>query len=346
MSFLPPAVFEIKAIASEAIAKFHDVNDELKKMEGYSDKAGSSISGLDKASKFATSGLLAMGTAFAGFAAFGIKEANDSEQALNKLGTTMANVGVSTEANRTKVKALTDSYEQLGFGNEEAAAGYDVLLRATGSMSDAQGLLATASDYARAKNISLADASTVLAKANGGSAKAFKEMGIELDANLPKHEAIAKAMDQLKDKIGGQAVAYTNTFQGQMAVLKEEVGGVAESIGATLIPMLKSLIGFVKDAIEWGKQHTAVLKIVAAVVITFGVALAAYGATVKVTTALTKAWSAVTAVQKTVTAMMTGEQLALNGAMEVNPIGLVVAGVVLLIGAFVLLWNKCEPFRK
>jgi hypothetical protein len=35
-----------------------------------------------------------MGAAFVGFAAFGIKEANEAEQALNKLGVTLSNFGV------------------------------------------------------------------------------------------------------------------------------------------------------------------------------------------------------------------------------------------------------------
>jgi hypothetical protein len=344
--FLPPAIFEIKAMADDAIAKFKDVNNELEKMEKKSEDAGGSVSKLDGASRMATAGLLAMGAAFVGFAAFGIKEANESEQALNKLGITMGNVGVNTDANRAKVEKLTDSYEALGFGNEEAAAGFDILLRATGSVTASQDLLAISADFARTKNMSLADASRIMAKAGQGSAKAFKEMGISLDTTIPKSEAVAKAMDQLEAKIGGQAVAYTKTFQGQLAVLKEEIGSVAEKLGATIIPMLKNLVTGVKNAIAFIGKHKTAFTILAGAIIVITVALASYNAAVKVSMALTKAWTVITTIHKTVTALMTGQQLALNGAMTLNPIGLVVAAVVLLIGAFVLLWNKCEPFRK
>jgi hypothetical protein len=344
--FLPPAIFEIKAVADDAIAKFKDVNNELEKMDKKSQDAGGSVSKLDGASRIATAGLLAMGAAFVGFAAVGIKEANESEQALNKLGVTMANVGVNTDANRAKVEKLTDSYEGLGFGNEEAAAGFDILLRATGSLTASQDLLALSADFARTKNMSLADASRIMAKAGQGSAKAFKEMGISLDTTIPKSEAVAKAMDELKVKIGGQAVAYTETFQGKLAVLKEEIGSVAEKLGATIIPMLKNLVTGVKNAITFIGKHKTAFTILAGAIVTVMVALASYNAAVKVSMALTKAWTVITTIQKTVTALMTGQQLALNGAMALNPIGLVVAAVVLLIGAFVLLWNKCEPFRK
>ena len=346
MSFLPPAIFEIKAVADKAIAEFKQVNNELGKMEDQSQKAGGSIGGMDKASRVATAGLLAMGAAFAGFAAFGIKEANDSEQALNKLGQTMSNLGINSEANRTKIEALTDSYEKLGFGNEEAAAGFNKLLIATGNTTTATNYLALAADFARTKNISLEEASGSLARASAGNAKAFKEMGISLDNTLPKSEAVKKAMDELNAKIGGQAVAYTDTFKGSLAVLKEEIANVAETIGATIMPYLKALVSGISDAIDFAKRHASTMAIVAGVVITLTVAIASYSIAVKTAAALTKGWAIIQGVVKTATALLTGQQLALNGAMAVNPIGLVVAASVLLIGAFVMLWNKSEAFRK
>ena len=345
-SFLPPAVFEIKAIADQAIAKFKEVDGELEKMGNQADSAGGKISGIDKASKIATAGVLAMGAAFVGFAAFGIKEANEAEQAMNKLGVTLSNFGVNTAATRAKVEGLTGAYVDLGFGGEEAAAGFDVLFRATGDLDSAQALLASSADLARVKNISLADASSIMAKASMGGAKAFKEMGITLDTTLPKAEAIDKAMGELNAKIGGQAVAYTETFAGQMVVMKEKFADVAETLGTTLLPYLKKFLDGIIKTVDWVKQNSSWLSILAGAVVTVAVALAAYNATVKIVTATTKAWAFISGVAKTVMTGLTTGQWALNGALNANPIGLVVAGVVLLIGAMVLLWNKSETFRK
>jgi hypothetical protein len=345
-SFLPPAVFEIKAIADQAIAKFGEVNKELDKMGKEADTAGGKISGLDKASKVATAGLLAMGAAFVGFAAFGIKEANEAEQALNKLGVTLSNFGVNTPKVRKEIEDLTGSYVDLGFGGEEAAAGFDILFRATGDLEGAQNLLATSADLARVKNISLADASSIIAKASQGSAKAFKEMGIQLDTSLPKAQMLEKGMAELNARIGGQAIAYTETFAGQLAVTKEKFADVAETLGTTLMPYLKGFLDLITKTVEWVKQNSSWLSILAGVILTVGIALAAYNAYIKVSMALTKAWTAITTIHKTVTAMMTGQQLALNAAMTVNPIGLIVAAVTLLIGALIILWNKSESFRK
>jgi hypothetical protein len=345
-SFLPPAVFEIKAIADQAIAKFGEVNKELDKMGKESDVASGKISGLDKASKVATAGLLAMGAAFVGFAAFGIKEANEAEQALNKLGVTLSNFGVNTPKVRKEIEDLTGSYVDLGFGGEEAAAGFDTLFRSTGDLEKSQGLLATSADLARVKNISLADASSIVAKANQGSAKAFKEMGIVLDTTLPRAEMLDKAMGELNQKIGGQAIAYTETFAGQLAVTKEKFADVAETLGTTLLPYIKRFLDLITQTVEWVKQNSSWLSILAGVVVTVTVALAAYNATIKIVAASTKAWAVISGVAKTVQTLLTTGQLQLNAALTANPIGLVVAAVVLLIGGMVLLWNKSETFRK
>lgn len=345
-SFLPPAVFEIKAIADQAIAKFKEVDGELDKMGKQAESAGGKISGIDKASKIATGAVLAMGAAFVGFAAFGIKEANEAEQALNKLGVTLSNFGVNTAETRKRVEDLTSGYVDLGFGGEEAAAGFDVLFRATGDLDQAQALLATSADLARTKNISLADASSILSKASMGGAKAFKEMGITLDTTLPKAQAIDKAMGELNARIGGQAVAYTKTFAGQLAVTKEKFADVAETLGTTLMPYLQKFLDILTNTVTWVKANSSWLSYLAGAVVTVTFALAAYNATVKIVTATTKAWAFISGVAKTVMTGLTTGQWALNGALNANPIGLVVAAAVLLIGAMVILWNKSETFRK
>jgi hypothetical protein len=345
-NFLPPAVFEIKAIADQAIAKFKEVDGELDKMGKQAEDAGGKISSIDKASKLATGAVLAMGAAFVGFAAFGIKEANEAEQALNKLGVTLSNFGVNTAETRKRVEDLTSGYVDLGFGGEEAAAGFDVLFRATGDLDQAQALLATSADLARTKNISLADASSILSKASMGGAKAFKEMGITLDTTLPKAQAIDKAMGELNQRIGGQAVAYTKTFAGQLAVTKEKFADVAETLGTTLMPYLQSFLTTITKTVTWIKANSSWLSYLAGAVVTVTFALAAYNTTVKVVAAATKAWSVITGVQAAITKLLTGQQVALNTAMKLNPIGLIVSAVVLLIGGMVLLWNKSETFRK
>lgn len=345
-NFLPPAIIEIKAIADKAIAEFKEVNKELEKMEGTGGKASAGIGKMEKASKLAQGALLGLGAAFAGFAAIGIKEAMEAEKIMTKLGTTMSATGVNTAANRAQVEKLTSSYIDLGFADEEAAAGLDILLRTTGDLDKSQNLLALSADLARAKNIGLSEASSILAKASNGSAKAFKEMGITLDTTLPKSEAIAKAMDELNNKIGSQAENATKTFAVQLQIVKERFNDTAESLGTFLLPILKDLLDRINKGVEFIKKHSEAFKILAGVFLTITVAVASYNAAIKVQMALTKAWSVITGIQAAVTKLLTGQQVALNTAMKLNPIGLVVSAAMLLVGGFVLLWNKSEAFRK
>ena len=344
--FLPPVIFEIKALTDKAMAEFKEVNKELEKMEGTASKAGGSVSGIDKASKLATGAVLAMGAAFAGFAAIGIKEAIEAEGIMTRLQATMSAAGINTAKAREQVSKLSESFVQLGFDDEEASSAMENLIRMTGDLDKSQKLLVMSADLARAKNISLTQASTMLARAATGNTRVFKQMGITLDDSLPKSEALKKAMDQLQTKIGGQAQAATKTFAVQVQILKEQFNNAAQSVGMVLLPMLKRLIEIFNQSVEFVKKYKTQFQIFAGVILTITLALAAYNVVQKVSTALTKAWTVVTTIQKTVMSMLTGQQLALNTAMELNPIGLIVGAVVLLIGAFVLLWNKCEPFRK
>lgn len=59
------------------------------------------------------------------------------------------------------------------------------------------------------------------------------------------------------------------------------------------------------------------------------------------------AFKVVTLIQSVASAMkgMTIAQYALNLAMSLNPLGLVIAAIAGLIAVFVVLWNKCEWFR-
>lgn len=345
-SFLPPAIFEIKAIADQAIAKFGDVNKELEKMENQADKAGGGVSKLDKASRIATGALIGMATAFAGFAAVGIKGVIEDEKVFNKFGQTLTNLGINIEKNRQLAGELDAQYVKLGFGGDETVGAFNRLVTTTGDLDKSQRLLAISADLARTRNMDLASAASVIAKASTGSARAFKEMGIELDTTIPKNEALAKAFDELESKVSGQAVAYTKTFAGQMVVLREQIAEVSDSLGAMLLPYLKQFVEFVSNAIKFVQRNSEVFKVLAGVTLTVTAALAAYNIGVKTSIALTKAWTIVTKIQQTATAVLTGKQKLLNVAMKANPIGLIFTAVTLLVGAFALLWNKSEGFRK
>jgi hypothetical protein len=156
-----------------------------------------------------------------------------------------------------------------------------------------------------------------LARGTQGAAKAFKELGITLDTSLPKNKAIAKAFDELNAKIGGQAQAYTKTFAGQLALLKEKFDGIAIAVGKYLIPIFSFLVKTISDVVGWIGQNSTALKILAGIVGTMVVVL--------------KGWAAI--------------QKVINLLLLENPIGLWIVAIAALSVAFVALWNHFKIFR-
>lgn len=317
--FLPPVIFEIQANAAGAIAQFRKVNTELSIMEAKALKAGKALTGFQKAAIVGTRALKVMSLAFAAFAAYGVKEIIVLEKSLNRLGQAMANAGVATKANLAATSALVDSYENLGFGSENAADAYAVLITATQDVEQSNKLLAISADLARQKTIPLADAARIMAKATQGSARAFKELGITIDASLPKAQGIEKAIDELGKRVGGQALAYTKTFAGQMAILNENLGDLAEQIGMRVLPFLNKLVGGLNKSGEWIKKNNEF-------VIALGIAI---------TVALIPA-----------VVNLTKKLALLAVTILKSPIGRLAVIIFAVSYAFVKAYNSSEDFRK
>ena len=178
-----------------------------------------------------------------------VKAIQDTQIATEQLSTAMNNAKQNTAANREEVSKSTEKMNALGFSVADSESALTKLVTATGSTTKATQMMSMAADLARYKHESLAEASATLVKGTMGNAKAFKEFGITLDATLPKNEAIAKAMDQLNGKIGGQAVGYTHTFAGEMEVLKAKFDDVAVKVGAVVLPILTKFLEFITNVL-------------------------------------------------------------------------------------------------
>ena len=184
-----------------------------------------------------------------------IKAIQDTQVATEQLSTALNNSKQNTAANRTEIQATTEKMSALGFSTSATEGAYKTLISATGSTTEATKLMTMAADLARYKHEDLATAAMTLEKGTMGNARAFKEFGITLDTTLPKNQAITKAMDELNQKIGGQAVGYTHTFAGEIQVLKAKFDDVAVKVGAVVIPILTKLMEFITGvlipAIVW-----------------------------------------------------------------------------------------------
>jgi hypothetical protein len=241
-----------------------------------------------------------------------------NQAAMQRLDVAMTNTKGMTDAGRESILKNIEAYDNLGFTSIQTSAAYGTLLTATGNVTQANKIMASAADLARYKHIDLNTAATILARGTQGSARAFKELGITLDTTIPKNKAIAKAFDELNARIGGQAKAYMNTFAGQMDYLRAKFEAVSVAVGKVLIPIFSFLAKIVASVVGWIQQNADALKIFAGVVGAVTVAL--------------KGWAAIQAI--------------LNAELFANPLTLWIAAGVALAVVFVKLWNTFKGFRE
>lgn len=174
-------------------------------------------------------------------------------------------------------------------------------------------------------------------------------MNTAIQLNEKGGNGFASFAEQAKEGTKGVQTAIsvmkTRVAQGMAELINSvDVGlkdfgglsGVLVKIGDTLKGALKSLAPMLTQTIGFLAKNLPtilhVLSTFAPIVLSIVGAFKAYSATVKVITAVTKAWAIV--------------QALLNGTLLLNPIGLIVAGIALLIGGIILLYTKCEWFRN
>ena len=154
---------------------------------------------------------------------------------------------------------------------------------------------------------------------------------------------------QAKNSTGGIKTAITvmktRVAQGMAEIIKtidkglENYGGlsgVLTTIGDTIKKAMQDLAPILRDALGWLVKNLPsiinFLKFIAPIVLTIVGAFKAYSTVVQIISAVTKTWAVI--------------QALLNGTLMLNPIGLIVAGIVALIAIIVLLYTKCEWFRN
>jgi len=159
-------------------------------------------------------------------------------------------VTLTTEAvNEASARFLeySKSARNFGFDGEDMAVVLGKLYQRTGSATEAIKLNNLAMDLARAKQIGLADAATLVGQVLSGNGKVLKQYGIEISDTATPLEQLAI----LQQRVGGQAEAFADTLAGKMARLSETVSDVKEAIGGALAPTLVRLIEGILPVLEF-----------------------------------------------------------------------------------------------
>ena len=254
------------------------------------------------------------------------KAAAEDEAAQAALAVQLEN---STGAGQEQVKAVEDAISAM---SRQAAVADDVLrpafaalVRGTKDIDEAQRQMSLVLDISRATQIDATTVADALAKAYEGNYKALRGLTPEM-ANLIKEGAdLDTIISVLGGTFGGANAAFVDTAEGGMAKMQIAFAEMQESIGAAILPLLERIVPVITKMAQAVEENADVVIILAGVIGTLSTAIIAYNVAIKTAAFL---------------------QTAFNITLAANPIGLVVAAIVLLGAALVAAYAKFEGFRK
>lgn len=168
------------------------------------------------------------------------------------------------------------------------------------------------------------------------------------------------AMGQGTGVAQDMASAIQETEPERFARLQQRIHNVTESIGNSLLPTVNDLMGKGEQVLtkvaSWIEENKELVKIIMLIVLAIGGFLTVAGTVIAVVggvgLVITKAVSAFKILKagfllaKGALAPLIGSVWSFTAALLANPVTWIVIGIVALIAALVLLYNKCEWFRN
>ena len=288
-------------------------------------------------------------------AGFALKKA--MVPAIAALGGLAAGLGVATQAAvedqkaqdllaqqlRTSAMATDDviaSNEEFISGMSRAFAVADDelrpamanLVRSTGSVEVAQGLMNTALDIAAATGKDLETVTLALGKAANGQTSALTKLDPSLKGVIDSESTLDDITGALAVSFGGAATVAAESCEGRMKGMKIAMDETKESIGAALLPVLQKLLELLEPMAAWAQENTTTFLIIAGVIGGFSAAIIVANIAIKAFTIASQ--------------IATAAQAAFNFVMSANPIALVIIGIVAFVAALVILYKRFETVRN
>ena len=299
--------------------------------------------GVNKAAPYAAGALIAVGVAAKG----AVDSASHLEQAYGGVDAVFGKSAKSVK------NFANESADAVGLAKSQYADLATVIgsqLKNAGTPIDelagkTNDLITTGADLAATFGGSTSDAVSALSSALKGEMDPIEKYGISLNQAAIQAQMVADGTDTLT---GSQAAAAKQTAilelitkqgadsQGQYA---DQLDTTAEqqqranakfedakaALGEALLPAVTAVADALADFADWVSKNTTLVTAIVVVVGAFAVAIVAISTAMKVASVMT--W-------------------LFNTALFASPITWIVIGVVALIAAIVLLWNKCDAFRN
>ena len=283
--------------------------------------------------------------------------------AISVLGATATNNKVSMEEQLAILGQL-----QTTMSGSEAATKYKAFLNAAAS---AGGKLKTSFVNSNGELLSTTEIIEKLHKKYGQTISAIEKQ--ELKQAFGTDEAVAMIdllynnVDVLKGGIDDlsasmkkgvsvtkeMAAAINSTPEQKFEVIQQQIHNNVEELGNALLPIANDVLTKVGELVAkwsaWITENRATVETIVRMAAVLGPLLiilgSAIGIIIGVSNAIIKVKTAFTIAQGAM-AIMKAKWAALNITFAISPIGLIITGIIALVAAFAILWNKSEAFRN
>ena len=221
---------------------------ELEKVGRTAEKELGKVEGsLDRASKrmitFGT-GMVVAGAVVAGGLFKAIEASNEAEQQTRKLSNSIQNSSNVFSKNASLLQDQAHALQQVTTADGDAIIGMDAFLVSMG-LQETQILKLNPLlvDLSQKAGVDLETAAKAAVKGIDGSAKALKTLGVEIDPARAKAEGFDYVLGQIAKSAGGFAEGEGKTFNGQIAIMKNNLGDIVESVGGGAADVFGPMIG-------------------------------------------------------------------------------------------------------
>ena len=316
-------VVRFLADVSNAIKGIKSVSGEL---GGLNKSTGGIFESFNAISLAATAAFAGLGAAATAAVSGAIEDAKEQEllaQTLQKV------TGATDDVIQKNEDMIAGFARTTTFSDSMLRPALAALVQGSGSLATAQRDITLAMDIATATQTPLIDVASALAKGYNDQFKALKALSPSLNDNIKAGQSLDQVFAELNDRFGGAAAAAAGTTAGQMAILKNQMGELSESIGTALVPILEALLPLFQAVADFAMQHN---KLFTFLVITIGGLASAY-----------LLYNLALKAEPIYLAAVTAAQYLLNIAMTANPIGLFIVAVGALSVAFLYLTDNMQP---
>ncbi len=281
---------------------------------------------------------------------------SEMASSISALGATATNNNVSLEEQLAILGQL-----QTTMSGSEAATKYKSFLNQAASAGDKLGL-----SFTDANNnlLSTPEILTQLQSKYGDTIDAVEKQQLKeafgtdeavamIDLLYGDIDGLSGGIDSMAESMkGGTAVtqemaeAIQNTPAQKFEVLKQQIHNNVEELGNGLLPVVNDTMdkvsGLIQKGSDWISNNQETVQTIMNIALKLGVVLVVLGTVIGVVGTVGKA---ILSAKTAITTMKTAWTV-LSTAFTASPIGLVVIGIIALVAAFVILWNKSEAFRN